>query len=168
MLVNGFAFSTVEIGRHSLFMITIATTQNVVSAVIGKCNKSLFEVTNAAYMYLRNMLFKDMEEKGMAGDKGTAGDEGGGERGGAWSSGIMVKSLDKEIKNIIKEGEKAAGIDIVGLTVEMAESKYVSEGVGARIILIMFLIFIFGIIRRKGRIGSESNDINKWKARISA
>jgi hypothetical protein len=170
MLINGFAFSTVEIGRYSLFMITITATQNVVSEMIGKCNESLSEVTNMVYEYLRGILIGNEGQRNMEGDEGKGGDrEGKGEKGGDWTSGIMVKSLEKEIKSIIKDGEKAVGASVAGESFGwVTEGRYAAKEAGVNIILIMFIIFIAGIMRRKGREEFESNNIGKWKTRISA
>jgi hypothetical protein len=167
MLVNGFASSTVEIGRNSLFMITIAATQNVVSGVIGKCNKSLAEVTNSVYMYVKKMLFRDMEERGMS-DIGKEKEDRGEERGAERSLGIIVNSGDKGIKSIIKDGEKAAGLKMAAAPDIMEERRYAYEGAGSDIVLIIFIMFIAGIRRRKGRIGIESEEKCKRKIRISA
>jgi hypothetical protein len=119
-------------------------------------------------MYVKNMLFKGMEERHMVGDKMEDGDAEEGESRGEWSSGIMVENLEKEIKDIIKEGGKAAaGIDIVGLQGAMTESKYTLESAAARIIVIIFIMFIAGIRRRKGR-GIEIEGKRERKTRISA
>lgn len=166
MLVNGFALSTVEIGRHSLFMITIAATQNIVSQVIGKCNESLAEVSKNMYDYIGSLVF------GVEGGGGMqpVGQGEEGKKGGAGkTAGVAILPLLKESKRVLsEEGAKALnGKEELGIRDWGYGSNKASPG-GAEGLVILFLVFISAIRQRKGIGASIINKNREWKTRISA
>jgi hypothetical protein len=167
MLVNGFAFSTVEIGRHSLFMITIAATQNVISAVISKYNDSLVKITNKAYNHIKILLFN---EAGAEGTPAGMGEESNGESGNR-ANGIMSASSINMKREMANESEKwALGFTYSGI---MFNNEYCGDKIGKGGnfggLLILFLIFIAAIRQRKGLAQENILKINKIrKMRISA
>jgi hypothetical protein len=165
MLVNGFAFGTVEIGRHSLFMITIAATQNMVSAVISKYNDSLVKVADKAYRYIKALLFNETAAQGMSAGMGEESDSESG------ANGIMPASSINMKREMANENEKW----VSGFTYsEIIFNEYYGRKVGKvgnfGGLLILFLIFIAAIRQRKGLAErSIKLRINKiWKTRSSA
>lgn len=175
MLINGFAFSTVEIGKHSLFMITIAATQDILSSVVGKYNKSLAEVSSNAYKYVDDILFGVKTDKAMAaGLADESGENSENETSGSGASAIITHSYVKGIKKLMQnESEKA----VSGFTFsESMFRKYNNCKMNHEqsfMLLLLFLVFIMAIRQRKGRgdaIFASLNIINNvlGKIRISA
>lgn len=152
MLINGFALSTVEMGRHSLFMVTMAAAQNVLSSVIGKCNDSLAEVSNRVYSYINGILF----DGSKTGSSGMGSDKDGGEsnKQGNTSNAFaaMIKPPSKEIKRIINKKDSELALD------GFASAGIFRDGLrrtrpvprGSCMPAILFLVFIAAIRRRKG------------------
>ncbi|MDR1196482.1 MAG: hypothetical protein LBL00_08420 [Endomicrobium sp.] len=167
MLVNGFAFSTVEIGRHSLFMITIAATQNVMSAVISKCNDSLVKIANKAYKHIKTLLFNEVGAERMP---AGMGEERNGESGSE-TNGIMPASSMNMKREMANESEKWA----LGFTYSeiIFNNEYCGDKIGKGgnfgCLLMLFLIFIAAIRQRKGLAQENILKINRIrKMRISA
>lgn len=170
MLINGFALSTTEAGRHSLFIIAAAATQNVLSAVIGRCNESLAEVSNKLYLYIGGIIFESAENRGLT-SSGKTGDEGKETGNASNASAVINKTPVKELKRVVnKDGEKAD--DVIGCGKrgfsEIMRSHKLARGDCGDIKLILFLIFIAAIMRRKGGAGYISVIKSFGKIRISA
>lgn len=171
MLINGFALSTTEAGRHSLFIIAAAATQNVLSAVIGRCNESLAEVSNKLYLYIGGIIFESAENRGLT-SSGKTGDEGKETGNASNASAVINKTPVKELKRVVnKDGEKAddvIGCGKRGFSEIMRLQKFTNEKNCGDIKLILFLIFIAAIMRRKGGAGYISVIKSFGKIRISA
>jgi hypothetical protein len=171
MLINGFAFSTVEIGKHSLFMITIAATQNIISSVIAKYNDSLAEVSSKVCAYIENLLFEDEPGGAAAANKADEAGDKSGEKGKTDVSAALNQPYKKEIKRSMPDNrDKSVSEPILSdnLFKKYANYKITAERTRAR--LLLFLIFIAAIRHRKGICDAIAAPLGKiiGKVRISA
>lgn len=148
MFINGFMLSTVEIGKNSLFMISIAVTQNVVSSLISKCNDSLTEITEKVLIYVSNLLYADLENGAMSAKKHK-------EKSGEKNTSDVVSYV--HIKKVKKSAGDAGtrilpgfirGHEDVLCTVHRQNNSGSNSSDGLCLIIV-FIVFVTAIVRRK-------------------
>jgi len=169
MLVNGFTFSTIEIGRYSLFMITVAAAQNVIATVFGKYNDSIIGISSKFCSYVNRLLTDNHQSAASAGKNDKKDGKHSGKTSGAVA--IIMQSPAKKIRSIILgENEKiSAYFAYCGYLFGMYEPLK-NSFVKAVFIWLAFMIFISAIRRRKifDPAAAQHYIMNVWKTRISA
>ena len=168
MLVNGFAFSTVEIGRYSLFMITIAATQNVVVSMFGKCNSSIAGISNKVCSYIGGILkVCPMQASSTTGNGEKKDGKANGKASGTVA--IIIQSAAKRISNIISEKNERASEGIIYYRDLLWKYGALNSGCAKETLIVLaFMIFISAIRQRK-LLDEAAGYIKKGKkTRISA
>ncbi|MCL2335699.1 MAG: hypothetical protein FWC57_06510 [Endomicrobia bacterium] len=168
MLVNGFAFSTVEISRYSLFVIAVAAAQNVAVSMFSKCNSSLIGVSNKVCGYLGGVLKVSVEHKCAAAGKHDSGGKQSSKAG--TQAAILQQTLDKKVRSVIFEKNESiiASANSWSLAIGFYDAGKKLTG-AVFFVFLAFMAFIAGVRRRKTFDGAASlSFIGTGKTRISA
>ncbi|MCL2335400.1 MAG: hypothetical protein FWC57_04990 [Endomicrobia bacterium] len=168
MLVNGFAFSTVEISRYSLFVIAVAAAQNVAVSMFSKCNSSMIGVSNKVCGYLGGILKVSWEHKSAAANKQDTGGKENSKAGA--QAAIVQQTFEKKVRSVILEKNEKIAASAYSLSSVFGICDAGKKTTGAVFFVFLgFIAFIAGIRRRKIFDGAAYlNFINLWKTTISA
>ena len=168
MLVNGFAFSTAEIGKYSLFMITVAATQNIVASVLSKCNNSVAGISNKLCSCIGGILKgRPLQTSSAAGNGGKKDGKQNDKSSGA--AAIITQSAAKKIRSIISEENEKIEAGYAYFGDVFGNYEPLKNGCSKEIFLLLaFIVFISAIRQRKLLDVKAAHTGNGWKTRISA
>lgn len=167
MSVNGFAPSTMELGKFSFVLVLAAASHNAAVTVLSKCRDSLTVMSNSLSGNIFKHIFKfestqntPVSKKDNAQKKNSSGD---------YAVIILQKTLDK--KRVSQQrglGGAYAAYDFssnyIANVFLFSDGKLYGGGVP---ILLLFLIFIYAVRHRKGLSEDSITSLRK-RIKISA
>jgi hypothetical protein len=154
--VNGYALSALEVSKYSLVMLVATVVKGTVTEVFERCDKSLALIANGFCGNMKEVVkdtpFSKEGKEERCGEEEGRGDVGIGVKGVIFNPKEKV-SVIKEVYGLLP------GRDIDGEKLkEVKEQRSVKTGI---YVIIAFLMFIVGILRRK-----ELDDIDETGIKI--
>lgn len=151
--VNGFAPSAAEVSKYSFVMTVAAIMQKTAAHIINKCDISMSDLASSVYFNLSKTL--DSTPIRQESDKRSGKKESSAPNG---IEGIIIKqSAFNEKINILKDSPLYPGFfDSARFGNQSRDFVNLNNGLFS-LIIIIFLLFIAGIVRRK----EISGNINK-------
>jgi hypothetical protein len=164
MAVNGFVPSTIEVSKYSLVMIFAAVTQNAVTQVFSKCNKSVVTMSNKVCSHLYSFLF----DENLAGNPFKKEAQKTSDNAADNNMVVINQVTINENRNLkVDIEEKSGSVYVFAEKLFMVYERYKIPDNRGAIILIAF-VFIFAIRQRKEFEEIINNILAEKKTRISA
>lgn len=160
--VNGFAPSAAEINKYSFVMVAFKVAQNAVVQIFEKCNLSLDSMANEFYSNVSSAL------AGTPLDKQSAKQENKGNTPVSAGTSINISQIifNEKVK-ILKDGDSFFAYH-GNSVINKAERTYGKALDFALMgIVLLFLMFIAGIVRRKEIDGNIIKNIKILKKEFS-
>ncbi len=168
MSVNGFMPSTLEVSKHSLVVIMAAVTQNAVVNVFKKCNDSLVAMSNKICANIQALVTKTHSQAAAA-----KNDSESKKDTAAADEKFVLKQAMVTNRKVTADPQNGMSSMFFysGNIMTLDYEQWRVPDKTAAPLLLLFLMFIFGIRQRKGRAGNTTMFAEiyaYWKTRISA
>jgi hypothetical protein len=148
MIVNGFVAGAFHISKHSLFLVTLSITNNLIVSAVSTCRDSITVLSKNIAHYIASVFVKDSE--GMFNKTSeNDGDSSKGEERAASSDKAYVKELKRneaKVKTVsVLSGVSARALYAMWEAYKIPDIS--KSGLGGAFIL--FIVFVAAVRQRK-------------------